>query len=50
MEISLGARLALLGFCVLSVAGLFFYYYLESRARRRKAASKESLQSENKGR
>ena len=41
MEISLGARLALVGFCVLLFGGLFFYYHLENRARRRKATSKD---------
>ena len=41
MEISLGARLALVGFCVLLFGSLFLYYYLENRARRGKAPPKD---------
>ncbi len=41
MEISLGARLALVGFCVLLLGSMFLYYHLENRARRKKTTSKD---------
>lgn len=43
MDVPLGAKLAILGFCVLLIGTLFLYHYLEDRARRRKLTSKEPL-------